>query len=144
MWVAAQRMIRRRGQPTTVLHLGDHDPSGVDMSRDIEDRLSLFGAPVRFKRIALNMAQVEEHQPPPNPAKLTDSRSGPYVAEFGDESWELDALSPTVLAGLIEGEIRERLDGPAWLAAEATEQEGRDGLAKVADRYEEVVDWLSA
>jgi hypothetical protein len=81
---------------------------------------------------------------PPNPAKLTDSRSGPYVAEFGDESWELDALSPTVLAGLIEGEIRERLDGPAWLAAEATEQEGRDGLAKVADRYEEVVDWLSA
>jgi hypothetical protein len=54
-----------------------------------------------FTRIALNMDQVEAYAPPPNPAKLTDSRSNAYVKRFGGQSWELDALPPDALAGLI-------------------------------------------
>jgi hypothetical protein len=44
MWVAANRIggYLRNGEQTTILHIGDHDPSGLDMTRDIEDRLSLF------------------------------------------------------------------------------------------------------
>lgn len=84
-----------------ILHLGDHDPSGIDMTRDISDRLELFGADVEVKRIALNWDQIDEFTPPPNPAKLSDSRAGAYIAEYGDESWELDALEPTLKAAPI-------------------------------------------
>ena len=46
MWSAGQRLARWKNrflQTPIILHFGDHDPSGIDMSRDIEDRLRLFG-----------------------------------------------------------------------------------------------------
>jgi len=104
MWVAAQRFIiheHRHRQDTFLIHLGDHDPSGIDMTRDIQDRLRIFGSSVEVERIALTMEQIEEYQPPPNPAKTTDSRYESYRRVFGDDSWELDALDPRVLTEII-------------------------------------------
>lgn len=95
MWEAAERLKRRQydGQNVVLLHLGDHDPSGKDMSRDIVDRLSTFEvAPIIFKRLALNMEQIEQYDPPPNPTKVSDSRANGYIAEYGYSCWELDAL----------------------------------------------------
>ena len=82
-------------RPVTIFHLGDHDPSGIDMTRDNDDRLAMFsgGDNVEVERIALNMDQVEQYHPPPNPAKTTDSRYGAYIERYGEESWELDALT---------------------------------------------------
>jgi hypothetical protein len=115
MWRAAMRLRRYEeadAQRTTILHLGDHDPSGLDMTRDIEDRMRLFGCAARVERIALNWDQIEEHSPPPNPVKLQDSRSDGYVARYGHESWELDALEPRVLRDLItERVLRDRDPG---------------------------------
>lgn len=110
MWRAGQLVrlhAKARGQKTVIFHLGDHDPSGVDMSRDIEERMRLLSnqGPVRIKRIALNMDQVRRYNPPPNPAKLTDVRSTDYIAKFGDQSWELDALDPKVLIKLIRTNV---------------------------------------
>ena len=109
MWGAAQRLKRmqEQGQNVVLLHLGDHDPSGKDMSRDIQDRLRTFDAyDVEFRRLALNMNQIEKYNPPPNPAKLTDSRAEQYVNEFGYDSWELDALEPQVISELIERNVK--------------------------------------
>jgi hypothetical protein len=119
IWQAARRLAGyvRRGQSPIVLHLGDHDPSGIDMSRDIEDRLRLFMADeawdLEVRRIALNMDQIDQYGPPPNPAKVTDSRSAGYIEQYGNSSWELDALDPTVLAGLIDAEIAGIVDQDA-------------------------------
>lgn len=69
-WRAGQRFASyyRDGQRPIVLHLGDHDPSGLDMTRDNRDRLSVFcGHPVAVQRIALNIGQVEAMGLPPNP-----------------------------------------------------------------------------
>lgn len=146
MWDAGYNRLRRQrmhGKDITILHLGDHDPSGIDMTRDITDRLSLFvGRPLEVVRLALNMEQVEEYDPPPNPAKTTDSRFEGYAQEFGEESWELDALSPNVIAELIEMEIEERLDRELWDAAVEREEEAKDSLKSIADRYEDVVQFL--
>ena len=111
MWDAAQRMIKyqENGQTPVIIHLGDHDPSGIDMSRDIQDRLNMFmEEPMEVLRVALTMDQVRQYNPPPNPTKLTDSRSAGYVEAYGNESWELDALSPEVITGLIRDEIEAR------------------------------------
>lgn len=116
-WRAGQRFARyqMKGQRPIVFHLGDHDPSGLDMTRDNRDRLEMFaGVPVMVQRLALNMKQVEELNPPPNPAKLTDVRAAAYVEEFGDSSWELDALSPTYIRDLIRDAVRRVRDEELW------------------------------
>lgn len=101
-WVGAM-------QKTVILHFGDHDPSGMDMSRDLEERLRLFSedAEIDFERIALNMDQIDELKPPPNPAKVTDSRYANYVKKFGTSSWELDALNPRHLQQLVFENIKD-------------------------------------
>lgn len=112
-WRAGRRFASyvQKGQRPIVFHLGDHDPSGIDMTRDNRERLSMFaGVPVTVQRLALNMPQVEELRPPPNPAKITDSRAADYIARFGDESWELDALDPKYIERLIEKAILQVRD----------------------------------
>lgn len=131
------------GQDVVVIHLGDHDPSGIDMTRDVEDRLELFGAATRIERIALNRDQIDQYNPPPNPAKLTDSRAKGYIAEFGRSSWELDALNPDTLADLIRGRIERHMDADAYNERVDQQTSGRAELAKVADNWEAVSDFIA-
>lgn len=141
MWSAAQRMLRykRQGQIPIVFHFGDHDPSGKDMSRDIQDRLSLFtGKRLKFERLALNMDQIDQYKPPPNPAKITDSRANAYIAEYGDESWELDALEPSVLADLVRKAISGVVDEDAMKRADDEQNMHRETLTLISNRFDEV------
>lgn len=144
MWLAAQRFRawERSGYTTVILHLGDHDPSGVDMSRDIADRLRLFGSKVDVRRIALTMDQVDEHEPPPNPAKMTDARAQGYVDEFGDESWELDALDPTTLSALIRDAVNDYRNKRKWAEAEKVEKEAKRLLGVVSAKWEKLTSKL--
>jgi hypothetical protein len=137
MWGAAQRLIRyvEKGQLPVILHLGDHDPSGKDMTRDIIDRLQMFvGSDIEVNRLALNMSQIEKFNPPPNPAKVTDSRSTAYIAEFGNSSWELDALDPNTIAGVIRNAIQAVRDDKKWEAAVKLEKKGRAQISGVAKK----------
>ncbi len=110
------------GQRPVVFYLGDHDPSGLDMSRDVQERLTMFSrCEVEVRRLALNIEQVERLELPENPAKMSDSRAEEYVARFGYSSWELDALEPRYLADLVRSAVEEVRDDEAW--AEACERE---------------------
>lgn len=141
-WRAAQR-IRSREVETIILHLGDHDPSGIDMTRDIKDRFYKYGASqVRVERIALNYDQVEEHNPPPNPTKMTDTRAPDYITMFGEDSWELDALPPNVIVDLIEERILRYRDEKAWKKMIKREQTHRDNLGLVSGNWDSVVDFV--
>ncbi len=117
MWNAALRLSKyiRKGQSPIVIHLGDHDPSGIDMSRDIKERLEMFAFQgIEVNRIALNMEQIEKYNPPPNPAKMDDTRYIGYVDIYGENSWELDALDPEVLEQLISDTISKLLIKERW------------------------------
>jgi hypothetical protein len=136
MWRAAQRLRRweDNGQTTYILHLGDHDPSGIDMTQDIRDRLQLFGAQTRVLRIALTMEQIRKQNPPPNPAKMTDARFESYQQRYGNQSWELDALEPSFLVNLVEGMVDDFRDVEAWEEMEERESSERSALRRAADR----------
>ncbi len=147
IWAAGQRHIRNaldHDQAPWILHFGDHDPSGLAMTTDNETRLSLFmqTSHLQLRRLALNMDQVEEYDPPPNPAKMSDSRYQKYAAEFGNESWELDALEPSVLARLVEDAVMAVRDEALWKEAEEEEADHRRMLQAAADCWEEVVEML--
>jgi hypothetical protein len=173
---AAMRLLSyiRNGQVPFIIHLGDHDPSGIDMSRDIMDRLATFilhhehverspwacydNTPevpeladqalellnedadplLAFHRIALNEDQVRHYNPPPNPAKLTDSRAEGYIRLFGRESWELDALDPATLDGLIKARVTSLIDKFAWDEQVGKMEKGREGLSKASSRWDEI------
>lgn len=144
MWVGAMRLkaYAEGGQTPLILHFGDHDPSGKDMSRDIFERLQLFMGGVEFKRLALNFDQIEEFHPPPNPAKFSDPRAAAYVAEFGDESWELDALEPALLVQLIRDNVESIRDKEAWQARVEEEDAHRAQLKKTSDYWDRVTEFL--
>lgn len=167
------------GKKVVILYFGDHDPSGLDMIRDIRERLTLFlskGNKLQYadnfypkvdewyrntgydiydlnlseksvnllmgdedygdnyddaiaeceaakyklylekkglfvvKQIGLTMQQIEQYNLPPNPTKMTDSRSPEYVKKYGKTCWEVDALEPTVLTQIVETNIAEHID----------------------------------
>lgn len=138
MWRAGQRFedYIADNQIPVILHLGDHDPSGMDMSRDIEDRIDMFVSQqeFEFKRLALNYDQVKQYSSPPNPTKLSDSRSSGYIEEFGESSWELDALSPSVISDLIEENVLNYRDEDLWVTMLEKEEDERSTLQGL-DRY---------
>ena len=144
MWEAAQRLKRheKSRHDTVIIHLGDHDPSGLDMTRDIQDRLQLFGSTVNVDRIALTWDQIEQYNPPPNPAKTTDARYASYQEQYGDDSWELDALEPRILSDLIRTAVQSRIDDELWQEALERQQVGRDQLSRVSSHWDFVVTYL--
>lgn len=149
MWAASQRLIRhgKEGKMNVILYLGDHDPSGLDMTRDVTDRLDMFmideGFVATVERLALNWGQIKQYNPPPNPTKLTDSRSESYLVVYGDESWELDALEPTVINSLITNAASKYINRARWNAVARKESTGRELLRDAAERWDEIAQWLS-
>lgn len=129
-----------RMQRVIVLHLGDHDPSGIDMSRDLAKRIQLFSEDEfdvdELRRIALTMDQITAQKPPPNPAKQTDSRFTGYADKYGTKSWELDALKPHYLDKLLRQHIQKYINRRTW-KARLDEIEGcRVALSAAADQFE--------
>lgn len=141
MWRAGRRRMQNykaRGQRPVIYHFGDHDPSGIDMTRDIRERLSLFAeSSIEVARVALSLEQVLQYEAPPNPAKLSDPRAGWYLQEYGRESWELDALDPTVLAQLTEDQVKMVRDEDLWSEAIEEEEKGTEMLRKAAEQLKE-------
>lgn len=125
-----------------LLYLGDHDPSGEDMVRDIRDRLCTFGCgeKLRVQKLALTMAQVKQYNPPPQPLKrsektgeLSDSRGEAYRRKFGGHSWEVDALRPDVLSRLVTKAITDVIDPEPLELVRAEEKRGRAALVKALE-----------
>lgn len=142
MWGASMRMRTHNsnGQGVVILHFGDHDPSGIDMTRDIETRLELFRVRnIELRRLALNMDQISKYNPPPNPAKDVDPRFADYMHKFGDESWELDALDPKTLSALVDKEIATIIEERKWKDSLRVELGHKNELRAIYDNYGEVV-----
>jgi hypothetical protein len=117
-----------------LFYLGDHDPSGEDMVRDIRDRFDMFGASVEVTKLALTMDQIEEHNPPPNPAKVNDPRADAYIAEHGASSWEVDALPPELLSQIITKALESVIDREMMDAIIEQEETDKLELTKAVEK----------
>ena len=144
MHVAYKRfeVAKNNGQNPIILYLGDHDPSGLDMIRDVGSRIDEFAdydgfatPMVDVQHIALTGAQIGQYDPPANYAKITDPRSKWYKDEFGDSSWEVDALEPKLLHELLEDKILENINVAEWEAYVEHEENDKAELREIAERY---------
>ena len=144
MYAAGKRFAGylEQGQVPVVLHLGDHDPNGLDMTRDIRARLAMFARQeIEVRRLALNLDQTAGL--PPNFAKEKDSRHPAYVKQFGPHCWELDALAPDVISSVVRAELEGLIDANAWAEAIADEDANRAVLIKASDNWSLVESVLS-
>lgn len=148
LYEASKRFLARARQEKNlyVIYLGDHDPSGIDMSRDVEDRLNLFisgslghreneGGFLEVRRVALNMDQIRTLRPPENPAKITDSRADAYIRKFGRSSWELDAIEPRRLADLVTRAVTDLMEVSLFQKNLKKMEKGRKDLIKFAKKF---------
>lgn len=110
VYESSKRFIKHVGKTGVLLYLGDHDPSGLDMDRDIKARLKELGVDVNVIRIGLTEEQIKQYNLPENYAKTSDPRGKWYIEKFGPHSWEVDALRPDVLQELIKQNILSFLD----------------------------------
>ena len=137
------RGVLDEGRKVTVFHLGDHDPSGLDMSRDNDERLNMFTrtlAGVQLVRLALSQEQIQAFELPPDPAKLTDSRATAYMSLYGDTSWELDALPSREIERLVVSAIEGVIDMKKFQQAKRDEDSSRSELRTVARYWTTIVD----
>jgi hypothetical protein len=110
-------------KPITVLYLGDHDPSGQDIPRDMFDRIIEYGSGwFEFTRIAIHRDDIETFDLPPLRAKVSDSRSSAFTSKYGSHCVELDALPPQELRRRIQSAVEGLQNRELWDMAVAVEK----------------------
>ena len=124
-------------KPTYIYCLGDYDPSGVDISLNIEKSLRQYaaGAEIYFERIAVTPAQISEWNLPARPTKKTDSRS----KNFKGESVELDAIPAKKLRELISECIEKHIDSEILDRTMMAEDAEKQTLENILCTYEGVI-----
>ncbi len=130
-----------------ILYLGDHDPSGLDMIRDIHQRTCefLIGDSIdplgddeipnfQVRPIGLTMEQIKKFNPPPNPAKLKDPRGTGYIKKYGNVAWEVDALNPETLLELVKENVEELIDINLFNKQLKKEEKDKEKLREMLDK----------
>ena len=135
------------GRTLWLLYFGDHDPSGQDIPRSVrEDLAGTFGMELEYHRVALNPDQVASMSLIPAPVKLTDSRAGGFIAEHGDNVYELDAIDPHMLQTIVGDAIDEHFDDTIFAEQQETVEAGRklieahlegSGIDKLLKQFED-------
>lgn len=111
LYEAAQRF-RDVEKPIKILYLGDFDPSGMDIERDLTNAFwNIWRLQVDVERILLTKDDTLR-LPAKGPANQKDPRYAAYTKKWQtDEAWELDALDPKELLQRVETAIQDNLDG---------------------------------
>ena len=91
-----------------ILHIGDHDPSGVHMCSSLDEDLSAFveyyGGEIEVTRLAVIPEQIDRLRLPTSPAKVTDNRS------FQGRTTQAEAIPPRTLKSIVQDAIASRMD----------------------------------
>lgn len=118
---AAEDIDRRDHDRAVVLYVGDFDPAGVLIDRDIEDKLrGHLTTPLEFRRLAINREQIAAFDLPTKPRKATDRRR-PDIAE----TVEAEAMPAATLRGIVAGAVESYLPTGALAATKAAEESER-------------------
>jgi hypothetical protein len=113
-------------KPVFLYYFGDLDPSGIDIARNVEQRIAEFApiADVEFCRVAVTQEQVHEYGLLTRPTKASDSRAH----GFNGESVEVDAIPAATLKSICQDRIERHIDVSAHLKLNAVQSAERDLL----------------
>lgn len=110
----------------TVLHVGDHDPSGVHIAKNLQEDVGAFatrlGGEFEVVRVAVLPEHIERYSLVTAPPKKTDNRS------FEGETVQAEALDPSEIATLLDDAIQTRFDFDAYSNILLREEDARGAL----------------
>ena len=118
------------GKRSFIYQLGDHDPSGELIPRNIEQRLTemcemLDCPPPKVKRVAFTPGQIKRYRLPTRPTKREGNK---HAAGFVGDSVELDALPPRILRDMVRKVIENHISPDALAALRTAEESEREIL----------------
>jgi len=125
-------------KPFVALYVGDWDPSGLHMSEvDLPTRIEEYGGAVNVVRIALTMDDISNEELPSFEAetKRGDPRHQWFTQWYGEQCWELDALSPVTLRDRVKQTITDELDIQRWNRMVEVEKAERESMAEVLAQW---------
>ncbi|MFI7352129.1 hypothetical protein ACIBSR_38485 [Streptomyces sp. NPDC049936] len=130
----AAARIAHREVPTSVLSVGDYDPSGLSiLDAAVEDVVAFVaemgGAPPTVKRLAVTEEQITEHRLVTAPQKRTDRRG-----EHMHATVQAEALDPTLLTDLVRAGVEEAVDLRALRRVQARAERERQKVVAKAER----------
>jgi hypothetical protein len=127
--------VASQGRPTEVLHIGDHDPSGVSMFlaflEDVEAFTRELGGNATFTRLAVTPEQIERYDLDTAPPKKDDKRA------FSGDTCQAEALAPDVLANILRAAIEQRIDRRVYERVLKRERQVRRELLAKLESVEE-------
>ncbi|MBI2393179.1 MAG: hypothetical protein HYV09_26575 [Deltaproteobacteria bacterium] len=138
-WAEDIRALNAAGKRVVIAFFGDFDPSGLDLERDLLDRLDGFGAEFECFRWGIHREDIDEYGIPSVGVKATDSRTKRFVAEHGTVTAELDALPPAVLRKRVKDAIVDEIDPTAWNRLVEITNIERESMAHVARNWNSIV-----
>jgi hypothetical protein len=120
-WDVARKW-RQIHKPITVYYVGDHDPSGRDLERDVREKTARFsGKRVNWVRLAVNPEHFAEYNIRPLAPKKGDKRTRKFVEKWGPDCAEVEAVPATDLRAMIRGAIERHIPAADWERLRAVE-----------------------
>jgi hypothetical protein len=129
----AERFKRSGKDKLVVVYISDLDPEGVDMPSSWKKYLRHdFKVEATVYRATVTPAQVKKYKLPPDAdVKLSSTRAGKFIQEYGDQCWELDSMPEQILINEVSSTVRAVLDVDALNRTFEREREADIKLARI-------------
>jgi hypothetical protein len=125
------------GKPITVFFLGDHDPSGHNIERDIYGRVTTAsGVDFSMQRLAIHPGDIKKFRLPAQKIKTSDSRAASFKRRFGARAStvELDALPAGELRRRVRDAVVGLIDIERWKRQLTVQEVELNCIAAFAER----------
>lgn len=119
-----------RGRPVEIIYIGDYDPAGVLIDKNIESTLRKhldLDIEMTFHRIAITSAQIAEYDLPTKTRNTNDRR----VLEL-TRTVEAEAMPANIMRKLLREKVESFLPARALAVAKFAERNERRSLLKMA------------
>jgi hypothetical protein len=130
---SAAEALAAQGRPAWLYYFGDHDPSGRDIPRFVEENVRAIAPAADFtlEVVAATGEQIEAWKLPTRPTKPSDTRSRRYTGP----SVEVDAIPPATLRSLVREAVERHLDHGELDRLRMIEVVEREALLEVAANW---------
>ena len=139
---------RRISKPIFAYYLGDYDPSGIDMERELRAKLADYSGKVEtapadvdassfsWRRLAIRPDDFKAYNLLKLPINRKDSRAAGFMRTHGKYAAEVDAIPPSELRRLVREAIEGHINQAAWERLKLVEQAERESLGSVIDSFQ--------
>ena len=122
-------------KPIHAFYVGDFDPSGFDLERDVREKLTRYcSRDFHWERLGVNADDFAAFDLIPLAPKKSDRRYKAFVERYGSQCAELDALPPTEIRSRIRQAIEQHISHDEWERLQEVERIEKESFDSFLDQ----------